>query len=53
MKSCAVLFPSVKEGFEGGAILNDVPVARQSRDRPRRGARRESNPTASAKNSMY
>ena len=37
-----------KRGFEGGAEMNDVPVARQNRDRPRRAARRESNPTVSA-----
>ena len=28
-----------QEGFEGGAVLNDVPVARQSSDRPRRAVR--------------
>ena len=30
--------------IRSGTVVNDVPVARQSRDRPRRAARRESNP---------
>ncbi len=33
--------------------MNDVPVAHQNRDRPRRAARRESNPTASAKKTAW
>jgi hypothetical protein len=40
----ALSFSVANRDFEGGTAVNDVPVARQSRDRPRRAARRESNP---------
>ena len=36
-------------GIRRGAGMNDVPVARQNYDRPRRGARRESNPSGRTK----
>ena len=32
-------FLCARQGFEGGAVLNDVPAARQSSDRPRRAVR--------------
>ena len=44
---CAPFF--MGKGTRRGAVLNDVPVARQSSDRPRRAARRESSPPTPTK----